>query len=183
MKYPQSLPIAPEVKKEFQSQLLSLCRSWTGPLHKNSLRTDTHDMGFIVQPALRMDWELTGNHESLNAVVTGARNLASRYSEKTGAVRSWNLQVNGAWQITDMEKNFLIIVDSMCNMDLLFYAGHQTGDQTLIDRATSHAHVVLKSLVREDWSTFHVANLDPLTGGIQHQQTHQGYSNSSCWSR
>ena len=115
MKYPQSLPLSPAVKKEFQAQLLELCRSWTGPLHQNALRKDTHDLGFIVQPALRMDWELTGNRESLDSVITAARNLASRYSEKTGAIRSWNLQVNGAHNITDMEKNFLIIIDSMCS--------------------------------------------------------------------
>jgi hypothetical protein len=68
-------------------------------------------------------------------------------------------------------------------MDLLFYAGHYTLNQTLIDIATSHAHIILKTLVRPNNSTFHFANLDPETGDIKAQMTHQGYSDNSTWSR
>jgi hypothetical protein len=78
-------------------------------------RTDTHDMSFIIQPALRMDWELTGNHESLKNVVTAAESLASRYDERVGAIRSWDHAVNNRYSFTDTEKDFLVIIDSMCS--------------------------------------------------------------------
>jgi hypothetical protein len=78
-------------------------------------RTDTHDMSFIIQPALRMDWELTGNHESLKNVVTAAESLASRYDERVGAIRSWDQAVNNRYSFTDTEKDFLVIIDSMCS--------------------------------------------------------------------
>jgi uncharacterized protein YyaL (SSP411 family) len=68
-------------------------------------------------------------------------------------------------------------------MDLLFYAGYHAKDQNLIDIATTHAHTVLRTIVRPDWSTFHVCNLDPKTGKVKYQQTHQGYSDNSTWSR
>ncbi|KAG0648265.1 Unsaturated glucuronyl hydrolase [Hyphodiscus hymeniophilus] len=130
-----------------------------------------------------MDWELTGNTQSLKSIFKAAENLASRYDERVGAVRSWDKMINKKESITDTKKNFLVIIDSMCNLDLLFYAGDHTSNQKLIDIATSHAHFVLRSIVREDYSTFHLVNVDPRDGAIKCQRTHQGYSDSSCWSR
>jgi hypothetical protein len=78
-------------------------------------RTDTHDMGFIVMPSLRMDWELTGNKASLEAIVTAARSLASRFDPRTGAVRSWDRMKSHRYHVEDNDNNFLIIIDSMCS--------------------------------------------------------------------
>ena len=78
-------------------------------------RTDTHDMGFIVQPALQKDWEVTGDKESLDAVVRAGYALASRYDERVGAIRSWDVAVNGRYEIVDRESDFLVIIDSMCS--------------------------------------------------------------------
>jgi len=78
-------------------------------------RTDTHDMGFIVQPALRLDWELNGNAKSLERVVTAAHALASRWDERVKAIRSWDEAINYRYSFVDREKNFLVIIDSMCS--------------------------------------------------------------------
>jgi hypothetical protein len=78
-------------------------------------RTDTHDMGFIVMPSLRMDWELTGNKASLDAIVTAARSLASRFDSSTGAVRSWDRMKSHRYHVEDNDNNFLVIIDSMCS--------------------------------------------------------------------
>ncbi|KAG0645329.1 Unsaturated glucuronyl hydrolase [Hyphodiscus hymeniophilus] len=174
MKYPKYLPSSNFDRLEFQAQLLELCRTWSDPLHRMAKRTNTHDLGFIVQPALRMDWELTGNTRSFQSVVTAANSLSSRYNEKLGAIRSWDQCHNTKESITDKETNFLIIIDSMCNLDLLFYVGHHTSNQRMVEIATSHALVVLRSIVRDDFSTYHLANLDPETGNIKVQRTHQG---------
>jgi len=69
------------------------------------------------------------------------------------------------------------------DLDLLFYVGHHTSNQKMIEIAASHAQVVLRSIVRDDYSTYHLANLDPQTGTIKVQRTHQGYSANSTWSR
>ena len=184
VKFPKSMSLPPSIRPtDLLPGLLDLCRTWGGPLHQMAKRTNTHDLGFITQPALRMDWELTGNLESFRSLVLAAQNLASRWSDEVGAIRSWDKAVSHAYNIVDKEKNFLVIVDSMCNMDLLFYVGHHIGGQSLIDKATAHARTVLRTLVREDFSTFHVANLDPRTGKVQTQFTHQGYSDSSTWAR
>jgi hypothetical protein len=72
-------------------------------------------MGFIVQPALQKDWELTGNKDSLQSVVNAAYALASRYDDRVKAIRSWDVAINDRYSITDMDTNFLVIIDSMCS--------------------------------------------------------------------
>ncbi|RDW62208.1 hypothetical protein BP6252_11641 [Coleophoma cylindrospora] len=183
VKFPQYFPIPAQHRSSFSKDLLAVCRSWTGPIRGMATRTDTHDMSFIIQPALRMDWELTGNEESFQCVLTAALSLATRYCERVGAIRSWDSAVNARYSFVDMESDFLVIIDSMCNLDLLYYAGHQTGNQNLIEIATTHAKTVLRAIVRDDWSTYHLINFDAKTGEVKNQLTNQGWRDDSTWSR
>lgn len=80
-----------------------------------SARKDTHDLGFIVQPALRRDWELFGNEKSLDALINAADSLASRYDERAQAIRSWDRFSNAHHSITSMDDDFLVIIDSLCS--------------------------------------------------------------------
>jgi hypothetical protein len=114
-RYPQSISIPENFRLQFQDELLALGRHWSVAINRMSGRTDTHDMGFIVQPALQKDWELTANKESLQSVVNAAYALASRYDDKVKAIRSWDVAINDRYSITDMEANFLVIIDSMCS--------------------------------------------------------------------
>lgn len=80
-----------------------------------STRKDTHDLGFIVQPALRRDWELFGNQQSMESLLTAAESLASRFDERVGAIRSWDSFSNAHHKITSMKDDFLVIIDSLCS--------------------------------------------------------------------
>jgi hypothetical protein len=115
VKYPQTLDVLGTVREHFQEQVLKLGRHYGVAINEMSSRTDTHDMGFIVQPALQKDWELTGNKESLQSVINAAYALASRYDDRVKAIRSWDVAINDRYSITDMETNFLVIIDSMCS--------------------------------------------------------------------
>ncbi|OIW32799.1 glycoside hydrolase family 88 protein [Coniochaeta ligniaria NRRL 30616] len=182
-RYPQALPRPPQLEAvAFHNQLLALCRAWSAPLHAQATRTNSHDLGFIMQ-SLRMDWELNGTEASLKSYVSAAESLATRYDERVRAIRSWDKAVSHSYEIVDKEKNFLIVIDSMCNMDLLFYAAHHSSNSKLSSIAATHAHTVLRTIVRPDNSTYHVANLDPQSGNVQLNMTHQGYSDDSTWSR
>ncbi|KAH8896240.1 Six-hairpin glycosidase [Thozetella sp. PMI_491] len=184
--------------EDIRLQLQGLCNIWSRPLHAMASRTDTHDIGFIVMPALKLDWELTGNQHSLNSIIRAARSLATRYVPTAGAIRSWDLLLKKNLEITDQTENMILIIDSMCNLDLLYYAAEHCRDgQELYDIATSHATVLLRSHLREEkpqplsqdcyagpwYSTCHVANIDPRTGDLKARLTHQGYANESTWAR
>lgn len=160
-------------------------------------RTDTHDIGFIIEPALRLDWELTGNTRSIQSIITAAQSLATRYDKRAKAIRSWDLINKKDVKILSMEEDFIVIIDSMCNLDLLFYASVHLGDKSLVEIAIDHAKTVLTTHLRPEpvsstnsngykgqfFSTCHVANLNPRTGSIKVQMTAQGYANSSTWAR
>jgi hypothetical protein len=61
--------------------------------------------------------------------------------------------------------------------------GHHTSDETLIDKATKHAHAVLKHVVRSNMSTYHLVNFSPIDGTVKQKMTNQGFSDESTWSR
>lgn len=213
IKYPQAFLSGVEDSEAcelLKTELLQVCRQWAEPLHEMSNRKDTHDIGFIVEPALRRDFELTGNRRSLESVLNAAESLATRYNERTKAIRSWDRFVNNANNYVDKETEFLVIIDSMCSMssarrswnfitdshldlDLLYYAGHHASSQRLIDIATTHARTIQQTHLRSEdpepgskyptFSTCHVANMCPETGKILKRLTAQGYSDASTWSR
>ncbi|KAL4915255.1 Six-hairpin glycosidase-like protein [Aspergillus aurantiobrunneus] len=177
--------------------LTSLSQTWTAPLKPMATRTDTHDLGFILQPSLQKDWELTGDTSSLNALLTGARSLASRYVPSVRAIRSWDALVQADVSITSPEDDCLVIVDSMMNLDLLYYAARHLKDPGLADVATAHAWTVTSALLRTEspiphvegaytgplYSTYHVVNFDPHTGDVKEHRTAQGYNTESTWAR
>ncbi|KAI4618328.1 uncharacterized protein J4E87_007996 [Alternaria ethzedia] len=183
IRYPQAIDVPEHVRPQIQDQLLKLGRHYGVAINQMSGRTDTHDMGFIVQPALQKDWELTGNKESLQSVVNAAYALASRYDDRVKAIRSWDVAINDRYSITDMSTNFLVIIDSMCNLDLLYFVGHIQNDQKLIDIATQHADSIIHEILRPDFSSYHLVNFDPRTGQPQAKMTNQGWKDDSTWSR
>ncbi|KAE8382654.1 Six-hairpin glycosidase-like protein [Aspergillus bertholletiae] len=174
------------------SHLTDLCRRWSEPLHDMSFRKDTHDIGFIVQPALQRDWELFGNKRSLDSILNAAESLATRYDERVGAIRSWDQFSNAHHDIKSMDDDFLVIIDSLCNLDLLFYAGNYLHSERLLSIASTHATTLLSTHLRvesgyngdERYSTCHVVNFSPSNNGeVKQKLTAQGYSDSSTWAR
>ena len=204
VKFPQVFPYLGHEKENLpfassflRQELVLLCKAWTGPVQAMMSRTDTHDMGFIIQPAVRKDWELTSNEDSLQAVLTAAKSLASRYGPAVGAIRSWDVLSQADVSITSMTQDFLIIIDSMMNLDLLFYASKHLSDPNYAEIAVAHARTLMRSHLRLEtaagradkrykhllYSHYHVVNFDAQTGQVKERRTAQGYSTESTWAR
>ncbi|CAK7207666.1 hypothetical protein SEUCBS139899_010477 [Sporothrix eucalyptigena] len=188
IKFPHTVPALPAV----QATLEKTTSSWDGPIRAMAGRTDTHDMAFIVMLSQRARYELYNDARAKEAVVTAARALHSRYHPRVGAIRSWDVLNQNGVQIRSLTEDFLVIIDSMINLELLYYAAGLTGDETLATAATSHADAILRSVVRDEskansdaplFSTFHVANFSPITGEIKELRTAQGYARNSTWAR
>lgn len=96
-----------------------MCLAWAGPLRRMSSRKDTHDLGFIIQPAIKRHWELYGDRESFSCLAVAANSLASRYDERVGALRSWDAFTNTEHDIKSMEEDFIVIIDSLCSKGIL----------------------------------------------------------------
>lgn len=55
VKYPQAC--FGEYNKKLMEDLLDLRRTWSDPVFATARRTDTHNMSFMMQPAMRVRWE------------------------------------------------------------------------------------------------------------------------------
>jgi hypothetical protein len=51
----------------------------------------------------------------LESIVTAASNLATRFDQRVCAIRSRDKAINKRYRHEDTEKDFLVIIDSMCS--------------------------------------------------------------------
>jgi len=140
-----------------------------------------HDMGFLFVPSLVADYRLTGNAEARTLALQAAELLAGRFNPRGRFIQAWNV-----WKPIrpfSLENRGRIIVDSLCNMPLLYWATEESGDRRFAEIATHHVETCLKHLVRDDFSIFHTFLFDPDSGTPKGGRNHQGYADDSWWSR
>lgn len=139
-----------------------------------------HDMGFMYSPSCVASYMLTGNQQAKDAALKAADYLMTRFNPRGNFINAW------AHPIEDEEivrgANFLI-VDSLFNIPLLYWASNVTGDTKYKDVAKKHLDTVLKYIVREDNSSYHAYFFDYDTGDPVRGGTAQGASDESCWAR
>ncbi|KAH8596304.1 glycoside hydrolase family 88 protein [Bisporella sp. PMI_857] len=185
-RYPQFVPPLPNSglpPAPHPFQLEYACRWWTLNLHRNSLLTTTHDLSFMISPWARKAWDLDHDQKSYETLIAAARTLATRYNPVTQCLRSWDTCVTKRYSFLDPNLDFLVIIDNMLNLDLLFWAAAELRDPRLRDIAIAHAKTTQQHHIRSDSSTFHVVNFDQSSGAVKAKMTNQGYSDDSCWSR
>lgn len=153
---------------------------WTAPLKTLKTYKKDHDIGFMMYCSYGNANRLIPTLEYKDILVESAKCLATRFDEKTSAIKSWNYRK--AWNGRD-EWHYPVIIDNMMNLELLFYASKATGDKRYYNIAVKHAETTLRNHFREDYSTYHVVNYDPETGKVLYKGTCQGFSDNSTWSR
>lgn len=136
----------------------------------------SHDLGFLYTLTGVALYKLTGNGRAREMALKAAGMLTERYNEKGRYIQAW-----GEFNVgTPYVK---IIVDTMLNLPLFFWAGETTGDKRYTEIATAHAHTCADYLVREDFTSFHTYLMDPVTGKAVEGRTHQGFHDDSTWAR
>ncbi len=135
----------------------------TTPTAPCANQTDSHDVGFVIMSGFGNAYRLLKFPEYLNVIVTGARSLATRYSPIVRCTRSWN-----------SAQGFLVIIDNMMNLELLFEASNQTKDQTFYNIAWQHANRTMYEHFRDDNSTYHVVEYNETDGSVIRKYTNQG---------
>jgi unsaturated chondroitin disaccharide hydrolase len=131
-----------------------------------------HDVGFMWILSSVLDWRLTGDATARTRALHAANLLAGRYNPRGKFIRSWNRDCTG-W----------IIVDSMMNLPLLYWASEETKDPRFAFIALDHAETAMKHLIRKDGSCSHIAVLDPQNGAFIESPVGQGYTAGSSWTR
>lgn len=131
-----------------------------------------HDVGFMYQLSAVADYRLTGSERSKARGLHAAALLAGRYNPRGKFIRSWNRDRAG-W----------VIIDSMLNIPLLYWARDTIDDPRFGYVAEDHADTVMQNIVRPDGSTNHIGIFDPTNGQLLDTPGGQGYGPGSSWSR
>jgi Glycosyl Hydrolase Family 88. len=143
---------------------------------KKRLDTATHDLGFLYSLSCVSAWRLTGNEAARDAALQAADALMERFNPTAKIIQAWG-------DLNDPQQQGRMIIDCNMNLPLLYWASEQTGDARYAQAATAHADRAARYIVRPDASTYHTYYMDVVTGEPRFGNTHQGYSDTSCWSR
>lgn len=142
-------------------------------LQKEQYNKTTHDLGFMMYCSF-------GNAEKINPkpayrqiLINSAKSLSTRFDPKVGCIKSWDSK----------NDEYLVIIDNMMNLELLFWATKTTGDSSFYKIAVTHANTTMKNHFRPDYSSYHVVDYNPETGAVQQKRTAQGYADESAWTR
>jgi glycosyl hydrolase family 88/Big-like domain-containing protein len=148
---------------------------WQAGLESQKDRTDEQDLGFLLFTSFGNGYRLTRAESYRDILLTAADSLSQRYDARMGLIRS-----RGDIDDTDA---FEVIIDTLMNMELLFWASKNGGNHQWYEMAHQHALSVLKSHVRADGGTYQTVSFDPKTGAVQEQSKEQGCWLETSWAR
>ncbi|KAG8742530.1 hypothetical protein FRC10_001297 [Ceratobasidium sp. 414] len=161
--------LCPKNKNLSSVNWLTLGRHWSDSLVPlQSGNGQGHDQGFLSLPYMEELRVNPTNTSAVQGVQNFAKLLAARYSSVVGCTRSWN----------SAAPDFLVIMDNMMNLELLFKAADITANRTLIDIAIKHADTTIKNHIRPDGSSYHVVDYNQDTGAVIKRYTAQGYADN-----
>jgi unsaturated chondroitin disaccharide hydrolase len=146
-------------------------------LERQKTRTDTHDLGLMFVPSFVNAYRLTGDTRYRQVALTAAGSLAKRYNAKIGVIEtSYPGRTKGQVKT---------IIDTMMNLELLFWASANGGDPAWARMAHSHALKTAENHVRDDGSTYQMVIYNASTGAVIKRGAvpKGGYSNESTWAR
>nr|WP_239570326.1 glycoside hydrolase family 88 protein [Lentzea nigeriaca] len=158
------------------AQFRTLAEAANDRLAPRRLEPRDHDLGFLFYPSWVTAYRLTGDTKWRDGAIDAANTLVQRWNPTGKFIRAWG-------KLGTPGNAGRVIMDTMMNLDLLAFATEQTGDRKFIDIAIAHARTTQANFLRQDGSTPHVFDFNPDTGAPIGQNTVQGYSPTSCWSR
>lgn len=142
-------------------------------LEKEQFNQTTHDLGFMMYCSFGNANRIAPKPGYKDILINSAKSLSTRFNPKVGCIKSWD---------TDAGR-FMVIIDNMVNLELLFAATRLTGDSSYYKIAVTHANTTLKNHYRPDYSSYHLVIYNPATGQVLKKQTVQGASDASAWAR
>jgi unsaturated chondroitin disaccharide hydrolase len=169
--YPGSLLYLYEQTRD--TALYNEANRMLGLLSKEQYNKSTHDLGFMMYCSFGNANRIAPKPEYKDILLNSARSLSTRFNPTVGCIKSWDSKPS----------DFLVIIDNMMNLELLFWATKTTGDSSFYKIAVTHANTSMKNHFRPDYSSYHVVNYNPQTGEVQQRKTAQGYADSSAWAR
>lgn len=160
--------------EEFKERAMENIQSFQQRLD-NHFVLDHHDIGFLYSPSAGAGYHLTGDTLCRSELLQAAEVLIARFQEMGNFIQAWGGYGD--------PKEYRLIIDSLINLPLLFEASKLSGNPKYANIAVKHYRTVLKTVIRENATTYHTYYFDPKSGKPTHGATHQGKSDDSIWAR
>ena len=152
---------------------------WTEGNRSRAVATD-NDTGFQIFNSFGLGYTIGNNttQDYKDVLLTGAKTFVNqRYNKDIGCFRSWDQNRNEPYSLP-----FEVNIDELMNMELVLWAGYNSDNKEYIDYAVNHADNTWLNNMRDNGSSFHVVDYN-LDGSVKLKRTHQGWKDSSTWSR
>ncbi len=120
-----------------------------------------HDAGFLYYYSSVLGFQLTGSSELKESGRRGAQRLSQLFNPATHLIPAWGVDGDDT------------IVDTMMNLQLLWWASEQTGDPKWREIGLDHARKTAEWLIRPDGSVIQSVHYNP-GDGRQHLDLHGG---------
>jgi len=156
-------------------------RAWSNVVLPLQNSSTNHDMGFMFMPSFGRGYDLTGDPSYPAVLINAANGLSAHWIESAEVL--WSFNFNSSRDGRSFRRRENIIIDSMMNMELMYWAAKNGGDASLYERALKHQKTAIRDLIREDGSTYQLATYDVVTGAFKHHVRWQGFSVESTWAR
>lgn len=135
-----------------------------------------HDMGFLFMLSARAQFGLAHDQAAADLTLRAADVLLGRFRQKGQYIQAWG-------PVGEERRGGQMIMDTMMNLPLLFWASQHTGDGRYREAALAHAKTMARYNIRPDGSTYHTYFFDQATGAPLRGETHQGAADESLWAR
>lgn len=141
---------------------------------------DHHDLGFLYTLACVAPTRLLAgtpiSNRAKDAALAASDLLMRRFNEPAGIIQAWG-------SLDDPAQQGRVIIDSLMNLPLLWWASGTPGREHYAVAAHRHAVALRDHILRPNNTTFHTFYFDPATGAPLRGATAQGASDASCWAR
>jgi len=137
---------------------------------------DHHDLGFLYLLSNVAADRIVALPGARATALQAADRLMARFLPGAGVFQAWG-------RLDNKEERGRVIIDCVMNLPLLHWAGAVSGQSRYREAARSHLQKARDFLIRPDGSTCHTFFFDADSGAPLREVTHQGLSDTSCWSR
>jgi unsaturated chondroitin disaccharide hydrolase len=147
-------------------------------VHFTEKEARDHDLGFMIMGSIGKAYESEPTPERAEQIIRGAEALLPLIDPDVGALFSWPQKARRGEYAP-----YNSIIDSLLNQELFFRASELSGDPKYRIAAIRHADRILATHIRSDYTSYHLAVFDDVTGVVLKRGTHQGYGAESLWAR